>query len=65
VFCIEAKEGNEDPHPVVSGMFLMNTLPTRVLFDVGATHSFINLTTAKQIACVVEDITVHLCVSLQ
>jgi len=47
----------------VSGMFHVNTLPTRVLFDAGATHSFINPTTVKQIACVVEDMNVHLCVS--
>jgi len=62
VFCLEAEEGDEDPHAVVSGMFLVNTLPTKVLFDAGATHSFINPATAKQIACVVEDLNMHLCV---
>jgi len=41
----------------------VNTLPTRVLFDAGATHSFINPTTAKQIACAVEEMDVHLYVS--
>jgi len=60
---LEAEEGSEDPHAVVSGMFLVNTLPTKVLFDTGATHSFINLATAKRIACTVEDMNVHLCVS--
>ena len=44
-------------------MFPVNTLPTRVLFDASATHSFINPTTAKQITCAVEDMNVHLCVS--
>ena len=48
---------------MVSGMFLVNTLPTRVLFDAGAMHSFINPTTVKQITCVVEDMNVHLSVS--
>jgi len=47
----------------VTGIFPVNTLPTRVLFDVSATHSFINLATAKQIACAVEDMSVQLCVS--
>jgi len=48
---------------MVSSMFLVNTLPTKVLFDVGATHSFINPATAKRIACAIEDMNVHLCVS--
>jgi len=47
VFCLEAEEGSEDPHVVVSGMFPMNTLLTKVLFDAGATHSVINPATAK------------------
>jgi len=47
VFCLEAEEGNEDPHVVVPCMFPVNTSPTRVLFDAGATHSFINPTTVK------------------
>jgi len=60
---LEAEEGNEDPHAVVSSMFPVNTLPTRVLFDASATHSFINPTTAKQIAHAVEDMSAELCVS--
>ena len=47
----------------MSGMFPVNTLPTKVLFDAGTTHSFINPVTAKRIACAVEDMNVHLCVS--
>ena len=47
----------------MSSMFPMNTLPTRVLFDAGVTHSFINPTTANQIACAIKDMNVHLCVS--
>jgi len=60
---LEAEEGSEDPHAVVSSMFPMDTLPTKVLFDASATHSFINAATAKRIACAVEDMNVHLCVS--
>jgi len=63
VFCLEVEEGNEDPHAVVSGMFSVNTLPTRVLFDASATHSFIDPATAKLLACVIEDMNVHLCVA--
>ena len=63
MFCIEAKEGSEDPHAMVSGMFPVNTSPTRVLFDAGATHSFINTATVKQIADGVKDMNVQLCVS--
>ena len=44
-------------------MFPVNTLPTKVLFDAGATHSFSNPATAKRIVCAVEDMNVHLCVS--
>jgi len=44
-------------------MFPVNTLPTKVLFDAGATHSFINPATAKRLAYAIEDMNVHLCVS--
>ena len=60
---MEAEEESEEPHAVVSGMFPVNTLPTKVLFDAGATHSFINPTTAKLLACAIEDMNVHLYVS--
>ena len=63
MFFLEAEEGGEDPHAVVLGMFPVNTLSTKVLFDAGATHSFINLATAKRIACVLEEMDVQLCVS--
>jgi len=48
----------------VSGTFVVNTLPTKVLSDVGATQSFINLAIAKQIACYLEDVDVQLCVPI-
>jgi len=60
---LEAEEENEDPHAVVSGMFPVNTLLTKVLFDAGATHSFINPATAKRLPCAIEDMNVYLCVS--
>jgi len=41
----------------------VNTLSTKVLFDAGTTHSFINPATTKQMACTVEEMHVHLCVS--
>ena len=48
VYCLEAeREESGDPHAVVSGMFTVNTLPIKVLFDAGATHSFINPAVAK------------------
>jgi len=43
----EEEEEGRDPHIVVSGTFIVNSLPTTVLFDAGATHSFINPTIAK------------------
>ena len=63
MFCLEAEEGGEDPRTVVSGMFTVNALSTKVLFDAGATHSFINPATVKRIACVPEEMNVQLCVS--
>ena len=44
-------------------MFVINTLSTKVLFDAGATHSFINLAIAKQMACSLEEMDVQLCVT--
>ena len=59
----EEEEEGRDPHTVVSGKFIVNTLPTTVLFDAGATHSFVNLAIAKQLACAFEELDVQLCVS--
>jgi len=64
VYCIEArKDENEDPHAVVLGTFLVNTLPTRISFDVGATHSFINPGTTKRLICQLDEMDVQLCVT--
>ena len=64
LYCLEAEEeGDEDPHAVVSGTFVVNTIPVKVLFDAGATHSFINPTIAAQMICVLEELDVCLCVT--
>jgi len=57
------EEEGDDPHTVVSGTFTVNALPTTVLFDAGATHSFINPVTAKQIDYNLEEMDVQLCVT--
>ena len=57
------QEEGDDPHTVVSATFVVNTLPAKVLFDVGAMHSFINPATAKQIACDLEEMDVQFCVT--
>jgi len=53
----------EDPHAVVLGIFLVNTLPTRILFDASATHSFINPATARRLACRLDELDVQPCVT--
>ena len=64
VYCIEAgEEEGEDPHAVVSGTFVVSTLSTKVLFDAGATHSFINLETLKRITCDLDEMDLQLCVT--
>jgi len=47
----------------VSGTLLVNHISTRVLFNVGVTHSFINPTTAKRLACELDEMDVQLCVA--
>ena len=61
VYCLEAeeKEETEDPHTVVSGTLIANHFFTWVLFDAAATHSFINPTTAKRLACEPDEMDVH------
>jgi len=51
------------PHVVVSATFVVNTLPSKVFFYAGATHSFINPATAKQITYSLEEMDVQLCVT--
>jgi len=64
IYCLEAEEGGyEDPHVVVSGTFIVNFVPAKVLFDAGATHSFINLATVARMTYVFEELDVHLCVT--
>jgi len=59
VYCLEAEEGgDEDPHAVISGMLLVNVAPVTVLFDAGATHSFVNPVTTARMACEFEDLDV-------
>ena len=48
------------PNAVVSGTLLVNTLPTHVLFDAGATNSFINLATAKGLTYKLDEMDVRL-----
>jgi len=61
VFCLEAEEeGNEDPHAIISGMLLVNTVPVTVLFDAGATHSFVNPIAAARMDCKFENLEVPL-----
>ena len=52
------EEELEGPRAIVLGTLLINHLFTRVLFDTGATHSFINLVTSKRLACKPEDVDV-------
>ena len=44
---ISADEAQEDPE-VVIGMFLVNNIPAVILFDSGASHSFISRCFASQ-----------------
>jgi len=61
VYCLEAEEdGDEDPHTVTTGTLLVNAVPITVLFDAGATHSFVNPITAARMACDFEDLDVQL-----
>ena len=61
VFCLEAEEeGDEDPHAIISGMFLVNTVPVTILFDAGATHSFVNPVAAARMNCKFENLEVPL-----
>ena len=63
VYCLEAEEEEVgDPHAIVSGMFTVNALLTKLLFDAGVTHSFINPATPKRMACDLEEMNVQLCV---
>ena len=48
---------------MVSGTLIVNHVFTRVLFDAGATRSFINPVTAKRLACEHDEIDIHLCVA--
>jgi len=45
---------------VISGTLLVNVVAVTVLFDAGATHSFINPVTAARMACNFEDLGVQL-----
>jgi len=61
VYCLEAEEDeDEDPHTVIPGTLLLNVVPITVLFDAGATHSFVNPVIAARMACDFEDLDVQL-----
>jgi len=61
VYCLKAdEEGDEDPHAVISGMLFVNAIPVIVLFDAGATHSFINPDTASRMDCECTELDVQL-----
>jgi len=61
VYCLEAEEDrDEDPHTVISGTLLVNVVPVTVLFDAGATHSFVNPVTAARMTCDFEDLDLQL-----
>ena len=53
---------DDDPHEVVVGTYPVNALFTRILFDTGATHSFINPATASRLACHLNEMSVQLSV---
>ena len=64
VFCLEAEEeGDEDPHAIILGMFLVYTVPVTVLFDAGATHSFVNPVAAARMDCKFENLDVPLSIT--
>jgi len=61
IFCLEVEEeGDEDPHAIISGMLLVNTVPVIVLFDADATHSFVNPVAADRMDCKFENLEVRL-----
>jgi len=61
VYCLEVEEGgDEDPQAVISGTLHVNVIPVTVLFDAGATHSFVNPITVARMACKFEDLDVQL-----
>jgi hypothetical protein len=62
VFCLETGEA-QNPNAVITGTFIVNTVPVEILFDAGATHSFINPAVVSRLACACEELTVQLCVS--
>jgi len=60
VHCLKAEKGaNEDPQAVISGTVHVNVVPTTVLFDARATHSFVNPITAARMACEFKDLDVQ------
>ena len=62
MFCLEGDEV-EDPTNTVSGTLLINHLYAHVLFDSGATHSFVNPAFAKELASKPSEMNVQLYVT--
>jgi hypothetical protein len=59
---VDAEVAQENPR-VVLGMFLVNSTPTSVLFDSGASHSFITSQFVAQHNIPISPITRHMLVS--
>ena len=59
VFSLEGEEA-EDPTVIVSGTLLIKHLYAHVLFDAGATHSFVNPAFAKVLASKPSEMNVQL-----
>ena len=49
VFCLDLEEESEDPNVIVAGTLLVSYLYAHVLFDPGATNSFISPEFAKKL----------------
>src|SRR5581483_10109540 len=60
---LKVEEARETPK-VVTGTFSVNSIPAVVLFDSGATHSFISRNFSKQLNCSIERLNCPLVVEI-
>ena len=63
MFCIDVEETSKNPNATVIGTLLVNHLCVQILFDSGATHSFIKSKLAEKLTCDPEEIDVQLCIT--